>query len=212
MPPAFIIEACRGIKGESCPCALPAPDGLAARLLAVAEASGWPEFLAARQKPVRHHNAFKISISGCANGCSRPHIADVGLIRACEPVLSPTRCTGCGLCEAACPEKFLILDPGGSGGPVIDRTACLRCGRCARACPEDALTLGPMGFRLLLGGKLGRRPRFGAALARLVSEDEAAAILGMTLSVFMENYAPNARLADILFADGDEAGLRRVAP
>jgi len=209
MQSATLIEICRGIKGESCPYALPAPEGLADRLRAAVDASGWPEFLAARQNPVRHHHAFKISLSGCANGCSRPHIADFGLIRACEPVLAPDRCTGCGLCEAACPERFIVCE---TGGPVIDRAACLRCGRCARACPEEALAFGPMGFRLFLGGRLGRRPRFGAELPRLVTEDEAVAILERTLSLFMKNYAPNARLADVLFADGDEAGLARVAP
>lgn len=209
MQPAMLIEACRGIRGESCRYALPAPDGLADRFQVLVDASGWPEFLAARQKSERRRKALKISLSGCANGCSRPHIADFGCILTCDPVLAPDRCADCGLCEAACPENSLLLGP---DGPVIDSAACLGCGRCARACPEDALAFGPMGFRLLLGGKLGRRPRFGAELPRLVSEDEAAAILGMTLSVFMESYSANTRLADILFADGDEAGLRRVAP
>ena len=47
------------------------------------------------------------------------------------------RCTGCGDCIAACPQKILV--GGRAGYPVVDfsRGACDFCGACADSCPES---------------------------------------------------------------------------
>ncbi len=48
------------------------------------------------------------------------------------------KCTGCGLCEAICPEKAITLVPDEKGfvRPVVGRE-CLGCGRCAASCPQN---------------------------------------------------------------------------
>jgi anaerobic sulfite reductase subunit C len=40
--------------------------------------------------PLKTHHELRISISDCPNACSRPQIADIGLIGACCPEKIPT--------------------------------------------------------------------------------------------------------------------------
>ena len=62
--------------------------------------------------------------------------------------------------HCACPEGLVTLF---KGKAVIDRKTCLDCGRCVKACPALALS-GPRGWRIYLGGCLGRRPRLALPL------------------------------------------------
>lgn len=46
-------------------------------------------------------------------------------------------CTGCGVCEDACPRNCIIAAE--DGMRCIEQEACLHCGLCAEACPEGAI-------------------------------------------------------------------------
>ncbi|QLA21180.1 4Fe-4S binding protein [Desulfolutivibrio sulfoxidireducens] len=211
--PSFRITACRGIPAT----AEPAPEGPArphalamrgdtsALLARTLHDAGWPDFLAAREHTVRHHQALKIVLAGCPNACSGPQIADFGLIRACRPAREPDRCTGCGACVAACPEQAVTLSP---KGPVIDRKICLGCGLCARACPHDALTPGRMGWRVMAGGRLGRHPALAVELPGLFTDAEAADLLASLVAFAMARLSPGTRLAALL--PRDQAALGRI--
>lgn len=54
------------------------------------------------------------------------------------------RCTACGDCAAACPEKIIVADP--MGYPEVDFTRghCSICGACARACTQGVLQFDQM--------------------------------------------------------------------
>ncbi|MBU0493632.1 MAG: ferredoxin [Chloroflexi bacterium] len=52
-------------------------------------------------------------------------------------------CTGCGTCEAVCPEVFELDDEGFAR--VIAEADCAEAGCCEEAadsCPEEAITIG----------------------------------------------------------------------
>ncbi len=171
------------------------------------EHSGWSRFLTEKTGgPIRRHEAFSVALAGCPNACSNPHIADVGLIAVWRPEVDAPRCTGAGhcadkrdepACAAACPEKAITFT---KEKPVIERKTCLDCGRCVRACPALALSSGPHGWRVYLGGRLGRHPRLAASLPGLFQTQDLPRILDVCLNLHMKYYRSGARFSDTALA------------
>jgi pyruvate ferredoxin oxidoreductase gamma subunit len=59
-----------------------------------------------------------------------------GAWRYSRPVLDEATCSGCGLCEAYCPDGcVLVVD----GRYVVDYAYCKGCGICAHECPVGAI-------------------------------------------------------------------------
>jgi ferredoxin len=61
----------------------------------------------------------------------------------CEPpAIDPLRCTGCGRCVAACPNRLLSLEVQGFRKLAVrsDTAACTRCQACREACPHGAIS------------------------------------------------------------------------
>ena len=57
------------------------------------------------------------------------------------PKIDPARCSGCGRCVAACPEKMITLETFRFHKIAVMQhpERCTSCGRCIIACPVDAL-------------------------------------------------------------------------
>ena len=201
-----LISFCKGAESGKCPLALPLPEEFMQRLEIVVADAGWAEFLHSRLgRRVRHHHMFQIAVSGCANGCSRPHIADLGLIAACALEQDATNCTACGDCAASCPDAAIVVE----GSEVrIDATRCLHCGRCAAACSSSALRRGQTEFRVLVGGKLGRRPCLAHELAGSYDPETTLAVLKRCLIKYMDAWRPDRRFADLVT---DASCLQRLA-
>lgn len=203
--PAHSLKVCRG--AVQCPHAV-SGQNIAAELEAVVEDSGWPRFLADRINPIRHHHQFRLAVSSCPNGCSQPHIADFGLIAAVRIGLTPDSCSGCGQCITACAEKALRLE---DGSIRLDPSRCLGCAACARVCPEGSLRAEQTGYRVVLGGKLGRHPRLAHELG-FHTLSEALGILDHVLRVLMEKHRPGLRLGDLIDEMGRETFNAKVRP
>lgn len=161
--------------------------------------------------PVPPHKTLKVAVSYCPNSCARSQIADVGCIGAATPVADPAPCTACGACSAVCREDAVRLDYEDRIA-AIDLDRCVHCGACADACPTGALTVGRRGFRLLLGGKLGRHPRFGDELPGLYTPQELPALAAHAVGVYLAERRPGERMGDVVARLGAAAFLRREAP
>jgi Pyruvate/2-oxoacid:ferredoxin oxidoreductase delta subunit len=204
----FSITVCRGGKGGACrfvptDCRENGAAGeqLARRLHSVLARSGWAEFLRqAHNGTPRHHHAFRIAVAACPNGCSRPHIADMGLIHACDPSIEVDDCIACGKCIRACPDKALRPQKKADGRvlPALDTTLCQRCGHCVAVCPTGAIACARRGWRVLLGGRLGRHPRLARELDGLYSDANVADLLHKVLAFYMKNYAGGKRFGVVL--------------
>ncbi len=59
--------------------------------------------------------------------------------------IAPERCSGCGRCIVACPEKILTLATFGPKKRAVltDPSRCTYCKACFEACPLDAVTFLP---------------------------------------------------------------------
>lgn len=146
------------------------------------------------------HHEFRVAVAGCPNACSRPQIADIGLIGASTPEITGVECSRCGNCLDACREGALTL---GSEGPQIDRNTCVRCGDCVRTCPTGALAAGETGYRILIGGKLGRHPRLGVQLPGLHDVESVLKVLERCLAHYRTHCIAGERFGEILEKTGD---------
>ncbi|SDL39328.1 4Fe-4S dicluster domain-containing protein [Maridesulfovibrio ferrireducens] len=196
MEKSAIVNICRGIKGGECRFALFVEESFADRIEKTVIESGWPEFLKSQfGDNISRHKVFSVNAGACPNGCSRPHISDIGLIRACVPVIDNEGCIGCGECVTNCPDDAMqFID----GKVVITREKCLDCGFCTRTCPVEVISCSRKGWRVVAGGRLGRHPHLGSELPGIYSSAEVLLIIFRSLKLWMENYETGKRFGQIM--------------
>lgn len=190
----YQVETCFGRSG--CPNRAVRDDALPAELERCLSARDLRAFLKKRVKgPLKLHHDFRVSVSDCPNACSRPQIVDAGLIGACAPHITNTPCSGCGACVETCREKAISLS---EKGPAIDPGGCLFCGQCLAVCPTGTLGRGKEGYRVLVGGKLGRHPRLGTEIGRIFAADEVPRVLCRILDYYQEHCERGERLGELM--------------
>jgi ferredoxin len=61
-----------------------------------------------------------------------------------SPKVEVKRCTGCGRCVSACPEKLFTLEVAGyRKHAALRKGPCGRCLKCLETCPVGALSILP---------------------------------------------------------------------
>lgn len=192
----YQLETCFGPSG--CPNRVGRDGDMVQKLEFLLDGFNFKDFLKERVKgALKFHHEFRVSISDCPNACSRPQIADVGIIAACPPVFSSAECTACGECVRTCQEGAISLSDGDLV-PKIDYTACLQCAQCARRCPTGALIEGEAGYRLVVGGKLGRRPQLGMEIPGTFTKDGALEQIEKIVNFYMSNNLSGERLGEVI--------------
>ncbi len=161
---------------------------------------------------LKHRHEFSVAIADCPNACSRPQIVDLGLIGAAEPGFTNEPCHQCLGCVHACREGA-VTHPGLL--PMINPDRCVRCGSCCRVCLSGTLQVVRRGWRILLGGRLGRHPRLGTELAGVFSRDGVLAAAGCCIDFYQRNAVSGERFGDLLRRVGEgelTACIRARAP
>jgi anaerobic sulfite reductase subunit C len=158
------------------------------------------DFLKERVRgPLKMHHELRVSVSDCPNACSRPQVVDIGLIGACVPEISEELCSDCGACVDSCQENAIKVN---DGKPILDASRCLSCGQCIRACPSGTLREGKKGYRIFVGGKLGRHPRLGEELPGIYDPEEALHMLERCLDIYQQRCQAGERFGEILAREG----------
>jgi dissimilatory sulfite reductase (desulfoviridin) alpha/beta subunit len=192
----FQVEACFGPTG--CPHAVVVSPDLVQKLEEKLGSRKLRDFLKEKVGgPLKMHHEFRVSLSTCPNACSRPQIVDFGIIGALRPKISGEPCTLCGACVEACAEQAIAL-PEAQSSPAIDFDRCLACGQCLQACPTGTLAEGEKGYRILLGGKLGRHPQLGRELPVIHSEEDLLTVLNRVLDHYQKYNQKGERLGEVL--------------
>ncbi|MFZ5569730.1 MAG: sulfite reductase [Thermodesulfobacteriota bacterium] len=192
----YQLNTCFGPKG--CPNRAVQGEGLAEKLLRLLDQADLHHFLKQRVPgPLKHHHEFRVSLAECPNACSRPQIKDIGLIGAVRPRITAAYCKQCGNCTALCPDRAVVMGPG-DDRPRIDECACLSCGICIENCQTGTLTESARGWKILVGGKLGRRPRLAREIPGIYSADAVLGFVGACLEWYRKTSTAGERFAEIL--------------
>lgn len=145
---------------------------------------------------LKYHHEFRVSLADCPNACSQPQIKDIGIIAAVIPEISNKACSECNACVETCREQAVAIQPLNER-PVIDMNRCVACGQCMAACPTETLAKGTAGYRVLIGGKLGRHPQLARELPGIFSEDKVLDIVAECIAIYKKKSTGGARFAEI---------------
>lgn len=150
---------------------------------------------------VGYHNMplphkFKIAVGGCPNNCVKPDLNDLGVVGQRVPVPDTEKCRGCKKCqiEKNCPIHAAKLE---DGRISIDPDACNHCGRCKGKCPFGAVEEYREGYKILIGGRWGKKTACGRPLPRLfTTEEEVMTVIDRAILLFREEGIAGERFAD----------------
>lgn len=150
---------------------------------------------------VGYHNMplphkFKIAVGGCPNNCVKPDLNDLGVVGQRVPVPDAEKCRGCKQCqiEKNCPIHAAKLE---DGKISINPDACNHCGRCKGKCPFGAVEEYREGYKILIGGRWGKKTACGRPLPRLFpTEEEVMAVIDRAILLFREEGIAGERFAD----------------
>ena len=147
--------------------------------------------------PLKFHHEFRISLADCPNACSQPQIKDIGIIGAAVPAITESPCSACGACVSSCREDAITLEEN-PPAPGIDSARCVACGRCMAECPTGTLVVGASGYRIQIGGKLGRHPQLARELPGIYTADQTLAVVKAAIGLYKARSTGGQRFGDLL--------------
>jgi anaerobic sulfite reductase subunit C len=192
----FQVEACFGTSG--CPHRVANTEKLQQDIEALLQKEDILGFLKNRvNEGLKFHHEFRVSLADCPNACSQPQIRDIGIIGASMPKISDKECSHCNQCVEVCQENAVTISMN-MDAPAIDQNACVRCGLCISACPTGTIDRERDGYRVLLGGKLGRHPRLAVELPGIFNEVEVLKILKQCIAFYKQKNRCGERFGEII--------------
>jgi dissimilatory sulfite reductase (desulfoviridin) alpha/beta subunit len=190
------LDTCFGPSG--CPNAIKVGEQLVEQIEFILQHSDIIGFLRSKGvTDIKFHHEFRVTVAECPNACSQPQIKDIGVIAASRPAITGEACSACEMCIEICKEDAIELedDP---VKPRISFQRCVACGQCIAVCPTDTLARGVIGYRVQLGGKLGRHPQLARELPGLYDQETVLDIIRACLDLYKSRSRHGERFGDIL--------------
>lgn len=190
------LDACFGPSG--CPNAIAAGGALVEQIEFILQDSDILGFLKSKGiTEIKFHHEFRVTVAECPNACSQPQIKDIGIIAASRPSITGEACSACEMCIESCKEDAIELehDP---ARPRISLRRCVACGQCIPVCPTGTLATGVIGYRVQLGGKLGRHPQLARELPGLYDQETVLDMIRACLDLYKAKSHRGERFGDIL--------------
>jgi len=204
----YQVETCFGPNG--CPNRAVAEDGLINRIETLLQQADLLTFLSGRVSgKLKFHHEFRVTVADCPNACSQPQIKDIGIIGARFPSIGNQPCTQCHACIATCREDAVDFSALPNQNTHIDFQKCVGCGQCIPVCPSGTILEGEMGYRVQLGGKLGRHPQLARELPGIYSADQVIKLVQTVLDLYKSKCTHGERFGELL-SEKDMAKLVRI--
>jgi len=184
-PVLYEVKACRGAE-VNCPFLITDSGILSDKLRnRLKELNFTRKLIDKVEGQILPHHTMKLAVSGCPNSCSMPQIKDFG-VHAIAPVsVDPTcACIECMKCVEACREDAITVK---NGAVAIDKEKCVHCGLCARVCPTGSIKADEKKYRVMIGGKVGRHPRFALDLLPLADESTTLKALDVCVDIILSS-------------------------
>ncbi len=192
----YQLDACFGSSG--CPHRTMVSEELVEKIERVMIKADLLGFLKSQvQGDLKFHHEFRISIADCPNACSQPQIKDVGILGAATPVFTDIPCSACSACSDTCKENAVVLSETGEA-TAVDFDCCVHCGACIAACPTGTLVTSKQGYRVLIGGKLGRHPRLAKELPGIHDAETVVSMIGDFISFYKSRSTRGQRFAQLV--------------
>lgn len=147
------------------------------------------------KRPISNHHKFIVSLAACANGCVIPETRAFGLSGVVKPRINDNECSECYLCVDGCKQNAIILR---KGRPEIDFGACDYCGRCLKVCPKQVFDPQQTGFRVFVGGRLGRFHQPGFVLFRITDKATVMKALEAVVSLIQDEAKGEENIGDLI--------------
>jgi len=193
----YQVDTCFGSSG--CPNPANSSNSLLKKIEKLLDKEDLLDFMKQRVKGyVKFHHEFKVTLAECPNACSQPQIKDIGVIGACKPLLTDETCTICEACVDECKENAISIKSE-SNILKIDYNLCLACGKCIEVCPTGTIAVNKKGFRVQLGGKLGRHPQLAEELPGIYNEDQVLGIVKDCIAFYRQYSKHGERFAEIYY-------------
>jgi dissimilatory sulfite reductase (desulfoviridin) alpha/beta subunit len=204
----YQLETCFGPSG--CPNRANISDRLFQKLETLLKKEDLLGFLKKRVAGnLKFHHEFRVTLADCPNACSQPQIKDIGIIGATLPGIADADCSQCEACIETCRENAIKLD---NLSPTIDDSVCLKCGKCIMVCPTQTLVTDCRGYRIQLGGKLGRHPQLARELPGIYSEKDVLDIVKECVAVYKLKSTRGQRFAEVFTGHDFEELKKKFTP
>lgn len=191
----YQVEECFGQTG--CPNRVVSGETLLKKIEELFKEENILDFLRRNVKgKLKYHHELRVSISECPNACSQPQIKDIGILGGILPQITDSPCSLCGACDESCREDAVTVDAENETA-AIDFSRCLRCGKCVEVCPTGTIIEKEKGFRIQLGGKLGRHPRLASEIPGLFREDEVVEVVRKCIAFYKSRSKDGKRFSEI---------------
>lgn len=151
---------------------------------------------------------LKIAATGCPNDCIKAHMNDFGIIATVIPEYDEEKCIACEACMDNCRKRVTNALSIRSFRIERDEKYCIKCGECILKCPTGAFSRGKQLYRMILGGRTGKRnPRIANTFIIDASE---AVVLSVCRNVyrFIDRYIDRSMPKEHLGYIIDRAGYK----
>lgn len=145
---------------------------------------------------------FKMGVTGCPHNCAKATENDLGVMGGILPGWKPELCIGCDLCVSSCPTGAVSKV---NGEYQLDESKCIYCSICTSNCPTDAWYAAKKGYILWIGGTMGKIPRLGTKLKKLIETDsELYGLIDKVVRYYQANGRKRERFGHMIDRIGED--------